>query len=402
MALDVALVWLCLSLTGAPALPETLSQARQALRAKDLASAKRLLDAAEAQRPRRGQAPAAERYELLMMRGELALADSDLETAARRFRDASHAAEDDSKRRRRALTQRLRVAEKRKDKRALRLVRELEQRDGEVAQLQRRPRAPPAALAKTEAQLLAAARLYQRDRDAARAAWARSVAVRVRAYSAEDAAAALAHAARAVHLVSRLPAYVQLVALEAAAQAARRAAEQDRELDFVLRHNALVHRAVDEAERPFARTKLLSETCARLEKERGPAVCALRSRALTGVWSFQDFSLGAPKSALSALDLAPANAQYLPAVRDCIETIARENREDELFQAARVKVEWVVSESGRVAELEISPQRYDPYFGECVRSAAAIFRYPRSTGERQTVSVSFELEGPATQPRRGG
>lgn len=401
MTLELALVWLTLTLSAAPTFQETLGQARQALRTKDLEAARKLLTSAEAQLPRAG-APAAQRFELLMTRGELELAAGDLGAAARRYAAASHAAEDDPRRRQQALKQRLKVAERMKDRRGERLVRELEQHDKEAQELRRRPRVAPAAVAKTEAQLQGAARLYQRDRDAARAAWARTLAVRVRAFSAEDAAAALVHAAKAVHLATRLPAYVQVVALEAATHAARRAGEDDRALDFALRHNELVNRALDEAQRPYARTPLLAETCARLEKERGPALCALRAHALTGVWSFHDFSLGKPRAQLGPEDLAAPNAQYLPAVRECVERIARENREDELFQEARVKFEWVVSEAGRVMDLEISPKRYEAYFGECVRGAAGLFRYPRSTGERQTVSVSFELEGPSTRPRRGG
>lgn len=397
-----ALVWLLAGLAAAPTFEETLSQARRALKSKDLEAAKQLLAAAATRLSPPGQGTGSERFELLMARGEFELAADNLDLAARRYAAASHAAEDDTGRRRMAWQQRMKVARAKKSKRSESALNELKRHDEVLRQLWRRPRVAAAALAKAEAELQAAARFYQRDKDSARAAWARALAVRVRAYSGEDPDAALIHAAKAVHLVSKQPAYVQIAALEAAVQAAKRAGQEERELDYALRHNALVHRTLSEELRPYARTELLAAVCARVEKTKGPAACALRAHALTGAWNFQDFSLGKPRAQLEPQDLAAPNAQYLPAVADCVETIARENVEDELFQEARVKFEWVVSELGRVMELEISPKRYDRYFGECVRSAAGLFRYPRSTGERQTVSVSFDLSAPATRPRRGG
>ena len=402
MTLVLALPWLVLTLTGVPTFEENLGAAKQALSAKDLEGARKLLAAAEGQLAQPNQNSSEARYALSTARGDLEFAAERFPLAARYYRTASHLAEDDRKRRRAALGKRALVATRMKDRRTSARLEELRQHDAELERAWNRPRVGEKELPKLEAKLQAAARLYQRDRDSARAAWARAIASRARALNAADSVAALVHASKAVHLVRRLPAFVRIAALEAGVHAARRASQLERELEFALEHNALTNRTLAPELRPFARTRLLQESCARYEKQEGAGACAVRGRLVTGEWSFVDFSTNRPKAVLEPQDLAAPNAQYLPAVKECVEQVARENAEDELFQEAKVTFSWVVAEDGRTREIEYTPKRYERFFGECVGSAAKLFRYPRSTGERQSVSVSFELSAPAVRKRRGG
>lgn len=402
MTTTAAFSWLLLAFLGAPTFEENLESAKKALRAKDLDAARKALGVAETQLAALGPNKADARYVLVVAQGDLEVAGERWASAGRRYQLASHLAEDDRRRRGAALRKRLEVATKTKAKRTRARLLELQRHDEEVYRALRRPRVGEKDLPKLEAKLQLAARAYQRDRDPARAAWARALSSRSRSLSSADPEAALLHASKAVHLVSRLPAFVRLAALEAGIHAARRTDRTGRELEFALEHNAITNHGLSAELRPFTRTRLLQDACGRYEKAEGAGACAIRARAVTGEWSFVDFGKAPPRTQLGPEDLAAPNAQYLPSVKECVEQVARENVDNELFQEAKVTVSFVINEAGQAQELEFAPKRYERFFGECVGSAVQLFRYPRSAGERQTVSVAFELSAPATRLRRGG
>ena len=344
-----------------------------------LAAAERAVELAEEPLGGRRAAKAA------MMAAKLAKGAKDTKTALKWAKRASHLANEDRRQRSRALSYR-RSLDKSSRQRAR--VEALKKADRLAWTRQRWPAVGRSKLAATKRDLRAAARLYRLDGDEQRAFYAETVSMLVSVRSDKRSTRK-----RSVWMkpAEEWAPYVRKVAHEGLRQAALR--EKDAEEEATQAHllNAIHYASKAEQTRRFSRLWILKAACRRYEKEAGAGACAMLGKRVTGAFNFDDPSRRRVRS-LTPISIQRSQAQYMPALQDCIRTAVADNPDDPLFDNEKVKIEWAVTAKGGTGEVTLIPGRYDAIFGDCVKERIAWFRYPRARdGESMTVTVPFTM-----------
>lgn len=376
-------------LSGAPSCAQLLKDARAALAKGDDAAAGRAIDDAlkRGEDPPEGGDCVSSAHRL---QGDLAMKSDAHKRAALAYRNAAHHAGEDEKLWRTLTTLRLEALKKAGSKPAEDSLRRLLDQEAAIRRYARAAQVAKAALGSAEREIEAAQAALRADKDAIRAAYAGAVKAKVLAWSGEsDRALQLA----AQWFAPERPPFVREIALEAAVRVAQAKGDLEGEVRFALQLNAVRARNLPPAERRYFRTPALDRICSRWEAKVGAGRCATVAKQLTGEYSFRDWSKLPPKPTLSVQDLELAQAQYLPAIKGCVEDAVKANQETTLFENASINISFTITSLGTTREVEISPRRYDTHLGGCVRERVASFRYPRARdGGVRTVSIPYQLD----------
>lgn len=384
------LVSTLLALSGAPepsGFEAAMAEAEKQLRARAYDEAKAAARAARkaSEDPKVG---GPQRHAALMLLGRIAEAQDAHVEAARRYRDAAHAALDDRRGRSRALARRRRALLAAKRKNEAQRVTELLQHDQKLRIYERYPRRSKKKRDEAVRDLSTAERVYKADSDEARAQLARAVKALVWARSGEPDSA-LAEAKKLDDVPSPR---ARAVALQALYYAHDAKDDAEAALDAAIRFNGLEAEATDEDGRLYVRTRELDRACKKLEAENEAGACARRQLALTKRVFLTDYSRRSQhRGPLSSDELDRTHHEALPWLEWCVLNVARADKER--FSGTDLTISWVVGAKGRPEEIAVKPSRYAPDLERCLEDVVGRFRYPRvRSQELSSVSVPYSLD----------
>jgi hypothetical protein len=370
----------------APDYAAAMADAKKHLRARAYdeaaAAAKKALGASE--EPKVG---GPERHAAEMLRARIAeVQDKDVE-AARRYRDAAHAALDDRRGRARALSRRRRALFAAKRKNEANRVTELLKHDQRLRLFERYPRRSEAKRKAALKDLAVAERVYRADRDGARVELARAVKALVLARSGEPDAAIEA----AKEATSAKSWRARAVAQQALYYAYADKDDHEAALDAAIRFNGLEASSHDEARRLYVRTRELQRACRKLEAENEAGTCARRQLAVAKRVFLTDYSRHSQRRGpLSSDELDRTHHEALPWLESCVLNVARQDMDR--FAGTDLTISWVVGAKGRPDEVAVRPSRYAEELKTCLEDVVGSFRYPRvRSKELSSVSIPYSL-----------
>jgi hypothetical protein len=140
--------------------------------------------------------------------------------------------------------------------------------------------------------------------------------------------------------------------------------------------------------RLWARPPALDAACAKLDSKAGPGACRRLERAVSGGWTFHDFSLDRAGQGLDGEQVRRVNEHYAPLLEACLAEQARRlTPPDE----QRFTVQWTVHNDGRVRDAHLRRDLDALPLANCLRAQFSNWRYPRFTGEFQNVEQAFTV-----------
>ncbi len=384
------LVTTLLALSGAPessAFDAAMAEAEQHLRERAYDEAKAAARAARkaSADPKIG---GPERHAALMLEARIASAQDAHVEAARRYRDAAHAALDDRRGRARALARRRRSLSAAKHKNEAKRVTELLQHDQKLRVYERYPRRSQKKRDEAVRDLNLAERVYRADSDEARVELTRAIRALVRARSGEPEEAI----AEAKKLDDARSPRARAVAFQALYYAHDSQGDAEAALDAAIRFNGIEAEAAGEEGSLYVRTRELERACRKLEKESAAGSCARRQLALAKRVFLTDFSRRSQRRGpLSSDELDRTHHEALPWLEACVLDVAREDKER--FAGTDLTISWVVGAKGRPEEIAVKPSRYGSDLRRCLDDVVANFRYPRvRSQELSSVAVPYSLD----------
>lgn len=169
---------------------------------------------------------------------------------------------------------------------------------------------------------------------------------------------------------------------------ARAKSDADGALKLALREVAVIMSGLPEAERAWARTAMLDQTCVSYDTAHTPGSCRALERKVLGRWTFHDFSKEQGREGLSADLVRLVNEHFSPLLQECLAEQARRMTPPD---AQRFDVRWVVFNDGRVGEVHLRKELDESLLAKCLRAQFNGWRYPRYEGEYQNVEQSFTV-----------
>lgn len=327
------------------------------------------------------------RYAAELLLGRIARAKKDHVVAARRFRDAAHAALDDRRARSRALSLRRRALFAANERTSAKVVSELMKHDQRLRVFERYPRRSPKKRDKALRDLDRAADAYRADRDRARVDQAKAVRALVLARSGEAKSAIAA----AEHLADAAAPRARAIAAQALYYARVAEGDTDGALAAAVRFNRIDAESVDERRRIYFRTRELDAACKKYEADREPGACARAQLDLAGAVALTDYSKQKRSGRLSQQDLERAHHEGLPWLERCVLDAAK--KDPERFAGTDLTISWVVGADGEPTETKVKPSRYAEDLQPCLRDVVGRFRYPRvRNNELSSVAIPYSLD----------
>ncbi len=157
-----------------------------------------------------------------------------------------------------------------------------------------------------------------------------------------------------------------------------------------IRHQTLTQELTRPPDLAYARTREVTQACARLDAKSGPGACHALEKKLTGRWSFRDFSQDKAGEALPPEMVKEVGREYAPLIEECL---TAEGKRWMPSAPAKYAVRWVVDGSGRVDQVHMDKKDDDNGpLAQCLRKQFAFWRYPRTTGELQHVEQVFTVQ----------
>lgn len=174
-----------------------------------------------------------------------------------------------------------------------------------------------------------------------------------------------------------------LAKLEALALAAN---DLEGAVKLALEDLAIATSLVDPELRLWVRPAELDRLCTKYDASAGAGACRKLEKAVTGGWTFRDFSKDRPSDGLSPDQVKAVNEHYAPLLQVCLSDQARRLIPPD---AQRFEVSWTVQNDGRVRDAHLRRDLEDSLLAKCLRQQFSAWRYPRFTGELQHVEQSF-------------
>jgi tetratricopeptide (TPR) repeat protein len=152
--------------------------------------------------------------------------------------------------------------------------------------------------------------------------------------------------------------------------------------------NAESNAHLSEEQRMYARSKDLTRLCRRIRRKDSAASCLRLEKRAVGYSTFVDFSQQRSSGILTKDAIDKVHEAYLPLLHECLFQAARNG---EVEPGESLSLFWAITNEGRTDRFQCTPPMGGTVFESCIKKALAIFRYPRYSGERRTVSIPLSV-----------